>query len=121
MLTQLASSVLFALTNVFTLMYLGWTFKVPKSIDPQDWKRKWIIFFAWFSIAVMALFSVAGLGLPLIVFAVPILTSIFTLVYLGSSFDPPSSIDPQDWKRKWIIFFAWLAIASQAAGLLYLL
>ena len=120
MLTQLASSGLFTLTNIFTLMYLGWTFKAPESINPQDWKRKWIIFFAWFSLASLSLITIAGLGLPLLVFAIPILTSIFTLVYLGMTFKAPKSIDPQDWKRKWIIFFAWLAIVSQALSLFYL-
>jgi hypothetical protein len=120
MLTQLASSSLFTLTNIFTLMYLGWTFKAPSSINAQDWKRKWIVFFAWFSLVSMSLISLAGLGLPLVVFAIPILTSIFTLVYLGMTFTPPRSIDPLDWKRKWIIFFAWLAIVSQLLGLFYL-
>jgi hypothetical protein len=101
-------------------MYVGWTFKAPASIDPKNWKRKWIIFFAWLSLVSLSLITLAGLGLPLIVFAIPILTSIFTLVYLGLTFEAPDSIDPQDWKRKWIVFFTWLALVSQVLGLFYL-
>lgn len=51
-------------------------------------------------------------GFHLIGFVLSIATLIITLSYLGSSFKAPASIDPTDWKRKWIIFFAWFNLVS---------
>lgn len=41
-------------------------------------------------------------------YIIPIITSILTLQYLGMTFDENIEIKSDDWRRKWIIFFAWL-------------
>lgn len=42
---------------------------------------------------------------------IPILTAIIVLLYLGPTFsDEDVHIDPSDWRRKWLIFFAWLSL-----------
>jgi|688.fasta_scaffold1492022_2 hypothetical protein len=98
-------------TCVLSLIYLGLTFTPPKSIDPEDWKRKWIIFFAYLGIVIMAILIIMSAGILLGVSILPMMTNILILVYLGHTFTPSKSIDPEDWKRKWIIFFAWYYLA----------
>lgn len=117
---KLIWSIVLILTSVFTLIYLGWTFDTPEKVDPQDWKRKWIIFFAWFHIASVCLVILYLLPIitknPLIVTSLvfligfSVITSALTISYLGTTFTPPNEIDPADWKRKWIVFFAWLSL-----------
>lgn len=108
------SSLLGIITCILTLMYLGMSFNNPEIIDPRDWKRKWIIFFAWFNLVVIGIVIIAAMianlvsgGVSLLLFALPVMTNVLILNYLGMSFKEPESIDPQDWKRKWIVFFAW--------------
>lgn len=112
-------------TNIFILMYLGTTFSPSdSSVEPQDWKRKWIIFFSWFGLILSILSGLFVFGLlkmgvyetifALIIICIPIITHILTLIYLGTSLDSSYSIDLQDWKRKWIIFFAWFGLISNS-------
>lgn len=49
--------------------------------------------------------------LQMFLYLIPILTAIITLSYLGYSFsDDRPDIDPADWRRNWLIFFAWLTV-----------
>ena len=43
----------------------------------------------------------------LLVFGIVIPTYIFTLSYLGGSFNSDIKIETDDWRRKWIIFFTY--------------
>lgn len=58
-------------------------------------------------------------GIHFIGFSLSIATLIITLSYLGPTFEEPSKIDPNDWKRKWIIFFAWFNLVT--TGVLFLI
>ena len=105
------------LTYIFTLSYLGTTFNTNKKIDVRDWKRKWIIFFAWFNIGVYSVLTLLSFGEALILLILPLLTNIFILMYLGLTFETSVKIDSQDWKRKWIIFFTWLGLIISVLSL----
>lgn len=96
-------------TNVVKLDYLKPTFNnIPDTIDLQSWKRKWIILFTWLE-SIMLIVMSMQLGVSgFVVCFFPLMTRIIILNYLGMSFADPKSIDLQSWKRKWIIFFAWL-------------
>lgn len=108
------------ISNLFTLMYLGWDFNVPNQIDTSNWKRKWMNVSAWlqFVFAILWLFALLPLlfifpiqMIPLfITLILMIITSIFTLIYIGWTVNETSDIDLSDWKRKWIIFFAYLGL-----------
>lgn len=57
--------------------------------------------------------------LQLFLYFVPILTAVITLSYLGMTFrEDEVDIDPQDWRRKWLIFFAWLTLAVMVLNIL---
>lgn len=60
----------------------------------------------------MTMTSAAALQLlQIFLYLIPILTAIITLSYLGYTFsDDQPEIDPEDWRRKWLIFFAWLTV-----------
>jgi len=125
------TTILPVLMSIFTLQYIGWTFDNSSDIPKEDWKRKWVIFFAWlglvFSIISLLLvfwvliirydkFSILMnsnklllfVGLTMIILC--LLNSIFTLQYIGWIFDDKYDISKENWKRKWIIFFAWFTL-----------
>ena len=58
--------------------------------------------------------STAGIVylLQLFLYLIPMLTAIITLSYLGYTFDEEQQPDLEvaDWRRKWLIFFAWLTV-----------
>ena len=54
-------------------------------------------------------------------YIIPIITSILTLTYLGVSFNENIEINADDWRRKWIIFFAWLNLVLTALMILLIL
>jgi len=64
--------------------------------------------------------TVMGLQLvQLFLYFVPILTAVITLSYLGMTFkEDDVVIDPQDWRRKWLVFFAWLTLAVMVLNIL---
>jgi hypothetical protein len=43
---------------------------------------------------------------------IPIMSAIITLTYLGPTFSDDVVIEPDDWRRKWLIFFGWLSLIS---------
>jgi len=107
------------LTGVFSILYLG-PWSESDLIDPSDWKRKWILFFAWFNLIFLALMfffaynwlSLMFFPVALVILSIPVITSILVIVYLGPwDRDSTDMIDPTDWKRKWILFFAWFDVA----------
>lgn len=135
-------------TNIITLNYLGMNFDSTDMLDPDDWRRKWILVLAYLQIITVALTFVFTVGtliyylstsirtgfygdmsnmnqiviwmsffLLIIVCVFSIMTSVFVIIYLGPTFEK-SSIQADDWKRKWIIFFSWFALASQLLWLL---
>ena len=127
-------------SNILTLTLVGITFSyLGSSFDSDidyenDWKRKYVIFFAWLILIynVWLLFKylnavskflgefLGGLGFPLagyfltfffvglLVLVVNIVTSSLILAYLGFTCDK-KELDPKDWKKKYIIFFLWVA------------
>ena len=140
--------ILLIVTDVLILTYLGKDFQSTYELDPEDWKRKWIVFFAYFQIIGVSMLLVFTVGLFISHFSVLIrtgfyeelnqgvrimlwsglfllilfcifsfITSLFTILYLGPTFDNVS-IDPNDWKRKWIIFFSWFSLILRAVWLL---
>lgn len=103
-------------TNMFTLLYLGTSIDSDSVIDIKDWKRRWIVAFAWVRLVLLIVTIIMSAGT---VFVIPFvnvyvtlscLTSIFTLVYLGTSFEDAIEVDPTDWKRRWVIIFSWLGL-----------
>lgn len=133
---QVFTNIFSILNSIFIFMYLGMIFKDNSEIKKDDWKRKWIIFFAWFGL-VSSAFVAIGLLSSIIYFkphipelkwyllgscliiTVLILNYIFTLEYLGWSFNDNSEIKKDDWKRKWIIFFAWLNLIISTISFRY--
>lgn len=99
-------------TAIFTLSYLGTSFESVKPLDASDWRRKWLIFFAWFNLVGLGLIVLSTAGFAILPLALPIMTNIIVLSYLGTTFTPSTpQIEGDDWKRRWMIFFAWLSIA----------
>lgn len=99
-------------TAILTLSYLGTSFESVKPLDASDWRRKWLIFFAWFNLVGLGLLVLSTAGLAIPPLALPIMTNIIALSYLGTTFTPSTpQIEGDDWKRRWMIFFAWLSIA----------
>lgn len=48
----------------------------------------------------------------LFLYFVPIVTAVITLNYLGMTYSEEEvDMDPQDWRRKWLIFFAWVTLS----------
>lgn len=63
MLVALTLYILTIVTYVLTLSYLGWTFSTKDlKLNPEDWRRKWLIFFAWFYLVSTILYTVLALG-----------------------------------------------------------
>lgn len=131
------SFVLSVATNIITLIYLGMSFKSTNILDVNDWKRKWILVFAYLRVIdefllLVSLFSVSIVyssifrqfdnkflysSILLVISCIcifNIVTSILTIVYLGPSFEK-SSIEENDWKRKWIIFYVWFSLILQGS------
>lgn len=124
-------------TAVITLTYLGWTFDDPENIYPKDWKRVWVIFFAWLNAAFIILLFLFGLRIVAfqghsgyfgafvliypILMVLPILNSYFILSYVGTRIDVDEPIDPKDWKRKWMVFFSWLILVGGSLSILLFL
>lgn len=142
--------ILFVVTDVLILTYLGKDFQSTYELDPEDWRRKWIVFFAYLQIIAASFVLLVTVGLYISHFGVLIrtgfyeelsqssrvmlwvgvflvvlfcvfsfITSLFTILYLGPTFDSVS-IKPDDWKRKWIIFFSWFSLVLRAVWLLIL-
>lgn len=51
---------------------------------------------------------------------IPIITAIIILTYLGVWINNTEDheIDPNDWRRKWLVLFAWLLIVSVVLNVL---
>ena len=125
---EFSTTILPVLTSIFTLQYIGWTFDNNSDIPKEDWKRKWIIFFAWLGLisSIISLllvfyvliikydkFSILMNSNKLLLFLgliLYLLNSIFTLQYIGWTFDDNRDIVKNNWKRKWIIFLAWFIL-----------
>jgi uncharacterized membrane protein len=41
-----------------------------------------------------------------------ILTSVFTIKYIGPTFNRTEHIDVNNWMRKWILFFTWYGLVA---------
>lgn len=115
---------------VFTIQYLGPTFGRTHPVDVNDWRRKWLLFFAWFSLVsssinllfynnslpynntttrvVTSELHISHLGMILGI--LPLITNIFVIIYLGPTFDRTKKIPVDNWMRKWVLFFAWFNI-----------
>ena len=74
-------------------------------------KRKYLIFFAYLNIVLLA-FS----PIPTYYTILPIMTSTILLCYLGTSFnrDETYKINPNDWKRRWIIVMSYINIITMS-------
>lgn len=68
----------------------------------------------------MTMTSAAAMQLlQMFLYLIPILTAVITLSYLGYTFqDDQADIDPADWRRKWLIFFAWLTVAVMVLNII---
>lgn len=121
--------------SVIILYYLGWTFDETQEIKIDDWKRKYIIVFVWIMLIYNSLLvlkwliitmrmrinvidefpqdfrKIIGMAALFILFTLlnNVLVCSFILKYIGSSFEE-QKIEPDDWKRKYIIFFAWFSL-----------
>lgn len=114
------------MTNMITLLYMGYVMTEDKPIDPKDWKRRWIIFFAWFRLILVSLIIAFSGGkiifIPFInlYLLLSLFTSGFTLSYVGLSFDTVSEMDPLGWKRRWVILFSWINMVTSGVQFLSL-
>jgi quinol-cytochrome oxidoreductase complex cytochrome b subunit len=65
--------------------------------------------------------STVGLQLiQLFLLLVPIATAVIVLTYLGPWIhkDDDQEIDQADWRRKWLVIFAWLTVLTVALNIL---
>lgn len=63
MFLALSLYILTIVTYVVTLTYLGWSFSSKDvTLDSEDWRRKWLIFFAWFYLVSTILYTLLALG-----------------------------------------------------------
>ena len=65
--------------------------------------------------------STVGLQLiQLFLLLVPIATAVIVLTYLGHWVhkDDDQEIDQADWRRKWLVIFAWLTVLTVALNIL---
>ena len=109
------SLILFLMTQIITLKYLGTSFN-DKDLKIDDWKRKWLIFFAYFTI-VLSLFS----PLPTYYSVLSIMSSTITLCYLGTSFETHGDlIKSNDWKRRWLIVMSFINIVVLSIAIVIL-
>jgi len=50
-------------TAVIVLTYLGpWVSHDNVEVDPQDWRRKWLVIFSWLTVLTIALNILIGVG-----------------------------------------------------------
>ena len=50
---------------------------------------------------------------------VPIATAVIVLTYLGPWVSHDNvEVDPQDWRRKWLVIFSWLTVITVAMNIL---
>lgn len=113
------SILLSMLNSIITLSYLGTSFEQTKDINKDDWRRSYLIVLSWLQSVIFTIFIIMSLGTGLIIVIFPLLTSIFTLSYLGTTITPTKTIDTNDWKRKWIIFFSWFNLILNLFVLLF--
>lgn len=58
--------------------------------------------------------------LQIFLYLIPLLTAIITLSYLGYMYsDEEPEIETADWRRKWLIFFAWLTIVVMVLNIVF--
>ncbi len=93
------------MTPTLTLMYLGTSFKT-KELKNDDWRRKWLIFFAYFNIVTLGMFA----PIQNWTCVLSVMSSTIILCYLGTSFGDKKIINPDDWERRWLIIMAYVEI-----------
>lgn len=113
------------MNSVVCITYLGPTFDSKPALDVNDWRRKFLLFFAWFNVVYLVVNALAlgkrltlGYVLPL---ALSIMSQIVIIIYLGPTFEHSEKIDSDDWRRKFTLFFAWLGVAMVGVSVLPLL
>ena len=87
----LISLVINIFSQIICITYLG-----TKDIIIDDWRRKYLIFFAYLNIVLLSFSSI-----PSYYTVLSIMTSTITLCYLGTSFnvDEKNKINSDDWKK----------------------
>jgi len=98
------------------------SYSLVSAIDPTDWRRKWILSFAWLKLVMFALMIFLSIGtitlVPMfnILLAIWIFYNVMVVLALGPTFaydeDKPYYID--EWKRKFILLVCWFSIAVVA-------
>ena len=124
-LVVLLGAILGITNSVVCITYLGPTFDSKPSLDVNDWRRKFLLFFAWFNVVyyLINIFSMKDTLDMRHVFplAFGLMSQLIIIVYLGPTFKHTEKIDSEDWRRKFTLFFAWLAVAMVGLALLPLL
>lgn len=115
--------ILVIITDILIISYLGPMWDSKQTIDPTDWRRKWILFFAWFKLASFALMLFFTFGTILFVPILNIFLSIWIIfnILIIRSLGPLFSNDPiemYDWEKKFILFISWFYIALIAISLI---
>lgn len=58
--------------------------------------------------------------ISLFIASIPLISAFITISYLGTTFTEKDLVlNTEDWRRKWLIFFAWVYIIVFAVSLLY--
>lgn len=99
----LISLVINIFSQIICITYLG----TNKDIITDDWRRKYLIFFAYLNIVLLSFSSI-----PSYYTVLSIMTSTITLCYLGTSFnvDEKNKINSDDWKKTWLIVMSYINI-----------
>ena len=118
---HLIGAILGIVSLVASITYLGPTFDSKPAMEVNDWRRKLLLFLAWFNMVyyIIMLISMRNLARNeklSIVFT--LLAEIVIITYLGPTFEHSEKIDVNDWRRKFTLFFSWLAVAMIGVSLL---
>lgn len=55
----------------------------------------------------------------LVLLLVPVATAVIVLTYLGPWVSHDNvEVDPEDWRRKWLVIFSWLTVLTIALNIL---
>ncbi len=109
-------AVLMIVTDILTITYLGPGWESKVEIDPSDWRRRWILFFAWLKLVMFGLLFFFTFGTITLVpvvnmfFALWVVYNVIVILSLGPTFaEEPTKI--VDWQKKFILFVSWFSIA----------
>ena len=124
MIVALIGAILGVISLVVSITYLGPTFDSKPALEIDDWRRKFLLFFAWFNVvyySIMLIFIKDLERIHRVGIIFTLLAELLIITYLGPTFEESKKIDSDDWRRKFTLFFAWFGVGILGLCLLPLI